>query len=84
MGQSRDDCDYHPLLDSFRLVFLSVCMVKNRRNITLKLSFGKKGMEVWQLILLILAVLLLVFVIAWYSGLNTQIADFLQKMSDML
>lgn len=45
---------------------------------------NKKGMEMWQLILIILAVLLLFFVIFWYSGLNTKIAGFFARLSNLL
>ncbi|MFH0701885.1 MAG: hypothetical protein V2A62_05630 [Candidatus Woesearchaeota archaeon] len=41
-------------------------------------------MAVWQLIAIILAVLLLVFVLIWYGGLNTKMADLAQKISDFL
>jgi len=41
---------------------------------------SRKGMEVWQLVLLILAIVLLVLVIAWYGGLNKQLPDLLEKL----
>lgn len=41
---------------------------------------GRKGMEVWQLVLLILAIILLVLVIAWYGGLNKQLPDLFEKL----
>jgi len=44
----------------------------------------KKGMEVWELVIIILAVVLLVFVIAWYGGLGTKMADLIKKISDLL
>lgn len=43
----------------------------------------KRGMEMWEIILLILAIMLLVFVIAWYSGLNKSIAALFQKFGEM-
>ena len=45
---------------------------------------GKKGMEMWQLALLILALILLVFVIAWYGGLNKEISGLLGKLKGLL
>lgn len=40
--------------------------------------FGdKKGMEMWQLVLLILAILLIIFVFLFYSGIYAQIIDLL-------
>jgi hypothetical protein len=41
-------------------------------------------MAVWQLIFIILAVVLLIFVIAWYAGLNEKMADMVKKISDLL
>ncbi|HIH10803.1 TPA: hypothetical protein HA241_01295 [Candidatus Woesearchaeota archaeon] len=46
------------------------------------MSLGKKGMEMWELVFIILALILLVFVIAWYAGLNDTIADLLKKFGD--
>jgi len=37
-----------------------------------------------QLILIVLAVILLLFVIAWYSGLGDVIKDLLNKFGNML
>ena len=45
---------------------------------------SKKGMEMWQLVMIILAVMLLLFVIAWYSGLNDQIRGLLDKLTGLL
>ena len=44
---------------------------------------GKKGMEMWQLILIILAVIFLLFMIAWYGGLNESIKELLGKLGEM-
>lgn len=41
-------------------------------------------MEVWQLVLLILAIVLLVLVIAWYGGLNKQLPDLFDKLIGVL
>ena len=40
----------------------------------------KKGMEVWQLVFLILAIILLVLVVMWYGGLNKQLPDLFEKL----
>lgn len=40
---------------------------------------NKQGMELWQLVMIILAVLLLLFLITWYGGLNEQLAALLEK-----
>jgi hypothetical protein len=45
---------------------------------------GKKGMEMWQLVLIILALLLLFFIIAWYAGLNSEVGNLLDKLSNLL
>ena len=45
---------------------------------------GKKGMEMWQLVLIILALLLLFFIIAWYAGLNSEVGNLLDKLSNLI
>ena len=45
---------------------------------------GKKGMEIWQLIFLVLAILLLVFALAWMSGLNGHLKGLFGKMGSLL
>jgi len=45
---------------------------------------GKKGMEMWQLVLMILAILLLLFVVAWYSGLNMGIESMFNKLGSLM
>ena len=42
---------------------------------------GKKGMEMWQLVLIILALLLLLAVLAWYSGLNKELGALLDRFN---
>lgn len=44
---------------------------------------NQKGMEMWELITIILAILLLLFVIAWYGGLNTELAKLLDKLAEL-
>ena len=46
------------------------------------MTWGKKGMEMWELVFIILALILLVFVVIWYAGLNGVIADLLKKFGD--
>lgn len=45
---------------------------------------GKKAMETWQLVMIILALILLVFVLAWYGGLSDKIKDLLGSLGKML
>ena len=45
-----------------------------------KYHFTKQGMETWQLVLIILALIVLVLVVIWYSGLNESIKEMLDKM----
>ncbi len=44
---------------------------------------GKKGMEMWQLVLMILALILLVFGLAWYGGLGTELKSLSEKLTGM-
>ncbi len=44
---------------------------------------NKKGMEMWQLVFLILALLLFFFALAWYGGLNTQLGDLFAKWNEV-
>lgn len=48
------------------------------------MMIGKKGMETWQLVLIILALILLFFVIIWFSGINTEIKSLLGKFGGLL
>ncbi len=41
---------------------------------------GKKGMEMWQLVLIIIALLLLFAVLAWYGGLNKELGVLLDRL----
>ena len=41
-------------------------------------------MEMWQLIMIVLAVLLLVFVLAWYFGLKEKLVEMLNAWSKAL
>lgn len=44
---------------------------------------NKRGMEMWQLILLILAVVLLLFMLIWYGALGKELEDLFQKIGDL-
>jgi len=57
---------------------------ENRCNLTLKGLNNKKGMETWMLVMIILAILLLIFVLFWYGGLNSKMNVLLEKISGWL
>ena len=40
---------------------------------------GKKGMEFWQLVLIIIAALALLFFIVWYGALGHSIEELINK-----
>ena len=44
---------------------------------------NKKGMEMWQLLLILMAVILLLFFVAWYSALGKDLADLFGKLGDL-
>lgn len=45
---------------------------------------SKKGMEMWQLVLIILAVLLLLFALGWYYSLSQSGTSMLDKVNNLL
>ncbi len=45
---------------------------------------GKKGMEIWQLILLILVLVLLIFVLIWFGALNKNLGGLLGNLDALL
>jgi len=45
---------------------------------------GKKGMEMWQLVLIILVLILLMAVLAWYGYLGGELKGFLGKLGELL
>ncbi len=47
--------------------------MKIRAYHNLKLFSGKKGMEMWQLVIIILAVIFLLFMLAWYFFLDQDL-----------
>lgn len=44
---------------------------------------GKKGMEMWQLVFLILAIILLLFFLTWYGFLGKDLANLLDKFGEL-
>jgi len=46
------------------------------------MNWGKQGMEMWQLVIIILAILLLLFILAWYSSLGSELQSLLERMGD--
>ncbi|HIG93214.1 TPA: hypothetical protein HA242_03790 [Candidatus Woesearchaeota archaeon] len=45
---------------------------------------NKKGMEMWQLIFILLAVLLFLFMLIWFGILNKDLAGLFDKLGGML
>ena len=45
---------------------------------------GKKGMEMWQIVLLILVMIFLLAVIIWYGFLGGELKNLLNKFADIL
>ncbi|HLD72095.1 MAG TPA: hypothetical protein VJA23_00770 [Candidatus Nanoarchaeia archaeon] len=45
---------------------------------------NKKGMEMWEIIGLILAVAFLLFLIVWYGLLDNDLGGLLTKLGDLL
>jgi len=46
--------------------------------------FNKKAMEMWQLVLLILALILLLTVIVWYGVLGGEMGELLDKLGELM
>jgi hypothetical protein len=57
--------------------------MKLRRKLFFLPFRNKKGMEMWQIVFLILAVLLLIFLIIWYGVLGTQLGDLFEKLGEV-
>lgn len=43
----------------------------------------KAEMEMWQIVLMILAILLLIIFLMWYGGVGDQIEQFLTRIGDL-
>jgi len=50
----------------------------------MKFLQNKQGREMWQLVLIILALFLLLLVILFYSGLNGEITNLFKKLGGLL
>jgi len=48
----------------------------------MKILKSKKAMETWMLVLIILGILFLFAIVAWYAGLNEEIKNLLGKVSN--
>ena len=44
---------------------------------------NKKGMEMWVLVMMILALLFFVLIVIWYGGLGTSLGDLFKKIGEM-
>lgn len=55
----------------------------NRKSWTFFPS-GKKGMEFWQLVLIIIAALTLLFFIAWYGVLGGNLGSLIDKFGGLV
>jgi hypothetical protein len=44
---------------------------------------GKKGMEMWPLVFLILAIILLLFFLTWYGLLGKDLASLFDKLGEL-
>ncbi|MBS3123609.1 hypothetical protein J4437_03150 [Candidatus Woesearchaeota archaeon] len=49
-----------------------------------KLFLNKKGMEMWELVIMVLAIILLIFVIAWYVSLDKSGQSLLERLGQWL
>lgn len=43
----------------------------------------KAEMEMWQIVLMMLAILLFIVILMWYGGLGEQIEQFLTRIGDL-
>lgn len=50
---------------------------------TTQMFKGKKGMEMWQLVILILAILFLLAMVSWYAILNKDLGGLLESFSNL-
>lgn len=48
------------------------------------MRLGKRGMEMWQLVMLILVLIFLFAVIVWYGFLGGEISGLLSKLGELL
>ena len=45
---------------------------------------NKKGMEMWELVIMVLVIILLLVVIAWYAGLSKGLESFFERFGRIL
>jgi autotransporter translocation and assembly factor TamB len=50
----------------------------------MKLFPDKKGMEMWKLVSIILVIILLLFVLAWYGGLRGELSSLLERLGELM
>ena len=72
-----------------RLVVYLSRLEKSRRHPqpmtkTVSWTKDKKGMETWQLVLIILALILLLVVLGFFFGLNVEAKNLLQNFGDVM
>lgn len=77
-GNTGDDFDNRFI--GFNFLFC-IHSREDRRNTQ---NMNKKGMEMWMLVLMILAIILLLFVLGWYYGLSKSGGSLLDKVSHLL
>ena len=46
-------------------------------------AMNRRGMEMWQLLLILLAVILLLFFVAWYSALGSDLTNLFGKLGEL-
>lgn len=49
----------------------------------MKIKLNKKGMEMWQVVLMILALIGLVVFIFFYAGLGNEAKELIKKLGDL-
>lgn len=54
-----------------------------KSNFWVFFPLGKKAMEMWQIVLLILAIIFLLFMLIWFGGLRGTIVELFTKLGDM-
>ncbi len=45
---------------------------------------GKKGMEMWEIVLIIIALILLIFMIVWYGSQGSMLDSLFGKLGNLL
>ena len=58
--------------------------MKQKSNFEAHFPIGKKGMEMWLLVLMIIAAVFLVFMLVWYTDLGKSITELIQKIGELL